>query len=75
MTLEEEQVLGQASADLNLGPLPELELDLKCFLQEPAIMQGESRGAIFLKDPQQKTTKIGLSGGDVDLTHPIDGGS
>ena len=32
---EEEQVLGQASADLDLGP------DLKCFLQELAIMQEE----------------------------------
>ena len=34
-----------------------------------------AEGAIFLKDPQQKTTKIGSSGGDVELTHQIGGRS
>ena len=31
--------------------------------------------AIFLKDPQQRTTKIGSSRGDVELIHPIGGRS
>ena len=37
MTSGEEQV----SADLDLRPPPDLGLDLKYFLQEPAAMQGE----------------------------------
>ena len=40
-TLEEEQVLGQASTDFDLGPLPDLGPDLEYFLQELAVMQGE----------------------------------
>ena len=51
MTSEEELVLGQAPADLDLGPTPELRPDLKCFLQEPAIIQEESRGTNLSQGP------------------------
>ena len=44
-TSEEEQVLEQASYDLDLGSPLELGLDLKYFLQESAIMQEEVRGS------------------------------
>ena len=48
---KEEQVTGQPSTCFDLGPLPELELDLKHFLQEPATMPEEGKGAIFCKGP------------------------
>ena len=51
MTLEEEQVFQQASADLDLGPLLELGPDLKCFLQGLGIMQGEGRGSNLSQGP------------------------
>ena len=50
-TSEEEQALEQASTDLDLGPLPELGPDLKCFLQEPTIMQGEDGGSDLSQGP------------------------
>ena len=49
MTSEEEQVLEQASTDLDVGPPPELGPDLECFLQELAIMQGEGGGNDYSK--------------------------
>ena len=51
MTSEEEQVLEQASADPDLGFPPEVRPDLKCFLQEPAIMQEEGRGTNLSQGP------------------------
>ena len=51
MTLEEEEVLEQASTDLDLGPPLELGPDLECFLQELAIMQGKGRGSNLPQGP------------------------
>ena len=51
MTSEEEQVLGQASTDLDLGPLLELGPDLEHFLQEPAIMQEEGGESSLSQGP------------------------
>ena len=51
MTSEEEQVLGQASADLDLGPPLKLGPDPKCFLQELATLQGEGRDSDLSQEP------------------------
>ena len=51
MTSEEEQVLGQASADLDLGPLLELGPDLEHLLQEPATMQEEDKQSDISQGP------------------------
>ena len=51
MTLEEEQTLGQASTDLDLGPPPQLRPDLEHFLQELAAMQVEGGGDNLPKGP------------------------
>ena len=45
MTPEEEQVCGQASDDLDLGPPPDLGPDLEYFLWELAAMQREDGGS------------------------------
>ena len=68
MTSEEEQILGQTSADLDLGTPAGAETGpWTCFLQEPATMQEEGRGVeIFLKDPWKKTMMTGSSGGGIE---------
>ena len=52
--LEEDQAAGQPSTDLNLGPSPMLELDIKHFLQEPATTQEEEEGSLPLWEPSVK---------------------
>ena len=51
MTSEEEQVLEQASTDLDLGPPLELRPNFECFLQELTIMQEEGRGSDLSQGP------------------------
>ena len=46
-----------ASADLNLGSLPKLEPEIKCFLQEPATTQEEGEGSDPLQEPMAKECK------------------
>ena len=70
--LEEEQVLGQASTDVDLGPLPDLGPDLEYFLQELATMQER---VILPKDHGQKTMRTRLSGGGALLIHRPGGGN
>ena len=74
-TSKEEQVLGQASADLDLGSLLELGLGLKCFLQEPAIMQEEGGGSNLSQGPWQMIMNTGSSGGGAESTCLTDGRS
>ena len=56
-TSEEDQAAGQPSADLDLGPLPKLEPDIKCFLQELATTQKEGEGNDLLQEPPAKEYK------------------
>ena len=74
-TSEEDQAAGQPSTSLDLGPLPKLGPDIEHFLQELAAMQKEGKGSDLLQDPQQKTTKSGLSGGGARSSHLTGGRS
>ena len=49
--MEEDQADWQPSTELDLGPLPELGLDLEHFLQELAITEGEGKGIDVSQEP------------------------
>ena len=51
------KVTGEASANLDLGPSPELGLDLKHFLQEPAAMQEKGKERNLSQGPPAEDCK------------------
>ena len=56
-TSKEEQVTGQASTNLDLGPSLELGPDLKHFLQEPATVPEEGKWSKFSQGPPAEDYK------------------